>query len=122
MKSLKIVSILVLAVFSLSFGVSGVYAIEPAKDWKLHVKTVQLNETFTVAPSGFHIPEASFSTKYNKNYLNLVSTEGNSFTFKAVKPGITYINIILTPWYHILIYPPVDDRIITDTYVIIIKK
>lgn len=122
MKSLKIVSIFILAVFSLSFAVSGVYAVEPAKDWKLHVKTVQLNDTFTVAPSGIHIPEVSFNATYNKNYLTLVSTEGTTFTFKAIRPGITYVNIILTPWYHILIYPPVDDRKITDMYIIVIKK
>ncbi len=122
MKSLKIASLFILAIFTLSFAVSGVYALEPAKNWKLHVKTVKLNDTFTVAPSGMYIPEVSFDAQYNKNYLNLTSTEGTTFTFKAIKPGITCVNIILTPWYHVLIYPPVDDRKITDTYLIMIKK
>ena len=122
MKSLKIALIFVLAVFSMSFMVSGVSAAKMDTNWQFHVKTVELNDTFTVAPSGIHIPEVSFDAQYNKNYLNLVSTEGNTFTFKSTKPGITFVNIICTPWYHILIYPPVDDKTITDTYLIIIKK
>ncbi|MGB9978121.1 hypothetical protein [Methanobacterium sp.] len=122
MKNLKIVSILILASFTMSFMVTGVSAAKMDPNWQFHVKTVELNDTFTTAPSGIHIPEVSFDAQYNKNYLNLVSTEGNTFTLKATKPGITFVNIICTPWYHILIYPPVDDSTITDTYMIIIKK
>lgn len=122
MKSLKIASIFILTVISLSFMVSGVSAVEKSPNWQLHVKTVKLNDTFTAMPSGMYIPEVSFDAQYNKNYLKLLSTEGNTFKFKAVKPGITYVNIILIPWYHILIYPPIDDKIITDTYIIVIKK
>lgn len=117
MKHLKIASIFVLAVFALSFMVSGVYAAEKTSNWRLHVKTVELNETFTVAPSGIYIPEVSFDAKYNKNYLNLVSKEGNIFKFKAIKPGITYVNILLTPWY-----PPNSKATVVDTYIIIVKN
>lgn len=106
----------------MSFMVSGVSAAKIDSNWQYHIKIVELNDTFTAAPSGIHIPEVSFDTQYNKNYLNLISTEGNTFTFKAAKPSITFVNIICTPWYHILIYPPVDDSTITDTYMIIIKK
>ena len=122
MKSLKIAVIFILAVFSMSFMVSGVSAAKLDANWQFHVKTVGLNDAFTVAPSGIHIPEVSFDAQYNKNYLNLTSGEGNIFTFKAVKPGITFVNIICTPWYHILMYPPVDDSTITDTYMIIVKR
>ncbi len=122
MKNLKIAAMLILAVLSMSFMISGVSAAKLDPNWQFHVQTVKLNDTFTVTPSGIHIPEVSFDVQYNKNYLNLVSTEGNTFTLKAAKPGITVVNIICTPWYHILIYPPVDDRTITDTYMIIIKK
>jgi len=122
MKSLKIALFVILALFTMSFMVSGVSAAKMNPNWQFHIKTVELNDIFTVAPSGMHIPEVSFDAKYNKNYLNLISTEGNTFTFKPTKPGITLVNIICTPWYHILIYPPVDDSTITDTYMIIIKK
>ncbi len=122
MKSLKIVPVLILAIFAMGFMVSGVSAAKMDPNWQFHVKTVKLNDTFTAAPSGIHIPEVSFSAQYSKNYLNLISTEGNTFTFKATKPGITFVNIICTPWYHILIYPPVDDSTITDSYMILIKK
>ena len=122
MNNLKIASIFIVAVFSMSFMVSGVSAAKIDSNWQYHTKIVELNDTFTAAPSGIHIPEVSFDTQYNKNYLNLISTEGNTFTFKAAKPGIAFVNIICTPWYHILIYPPVDDSTITDTYMIIIKK
>lgn len=122
MNNLKIASIFIVTVFSMSFMVSGVSAAKMDSNWQFHVKTVKLNDTFTAAPSGIHIPEVSFNAQYNKNYLDLLSTEGNIFTFKATKQGIIFVNIICTPWYHILIYPPVDDRTITDTYMIIIKK
>ena len=122
MKSLKVVPVLILAVFAMSFMVSGASAAKMDPNWQFHVKTVYLNGTFTAAPSGMHIPEVSYDAQYSKNYLNLISTEGNTFTFKAAKPGITFVNIICAPWYHILIYPPVDDSTITDSYMIIIKK
>lgn len=122
MNSLKIASIFIVAVLSMSFMVSGVSAAKIESNWQYHIKIVELNDTFKAAPSGIHIPEVSFDAQYNKNYLNLISTEGNTFTFKATKPRITFVNIICTPWYHILIYPSVDDSTITDTYMIIIKK
>lgn len=122
MKSLKIAAIFVLAVITFSLTVSGAYAVQKSPDWQLHVKTVKLNETFTVGPSGMFIPEVSFDAQYNKRYLKLLSNEGNTFKLKAIKPGITFVNIICIPWYHILIYPPVDDKTITDTYIIFIKK
>ena len=122
MNSLKIASIFIVAVLSMSFMISGASAAKIDSNWQYHIKIVELNDTFTAAPSGIHIPEVSFDAQYNKNYLNLISTEGNTFTFKAIKPGITFVNIICTPWYHILIYPPVDDSTITDTYMLIIKK
>ena len=122
MKRLKAAVMIILVVFTMSFMVSGVSAAKLDSNWQFHIKTVNVNDTFTVAPSGIYIPEVSFDAKYNKNYLNIVSTEGNAFTFKATKPGIVFVNIICTPWYHILIYPPVDDSTITDTYMIIIKK
>ncbi|OEC84332.1 MULTISPECIES: hypothetical protein [Methanobacterium] len=122
MNNLKIASIFIVAVFSMSFMVSGVSAAKIDSNWQYHIKIVELNDTFTAAPSGIHIPEVSFNAQYNKNYLDLVSTEGNIFTFKAAKPGIAFVNIICTPWYHIMIDPPADDRTITDTYMVIIKK
>lgn len=120
MKNLKIASIFILTAFTMSFMVSGVSAAKMDANWQFHTKIVKLNDTITLAPSGAHIPEVSFDAQYNKNYLKLVSGEG--FTFKPIKPGITLVNIICTPWYHILIYPPVDRSTITDTYTIIIKK
>jgi len=122
MKNLKIVLMIILTLFTMSFMVSGVSSAKMDSNWQFHVKTVELNDAFTVVPSGIHIPEVSFDAQYNKNYLNLVSTEGNTFKFKSIKPGVTFVNIICTPWHHILIFPPVDDRAITDTYMIIIKK
>jgi hypothetical protein len=119
---LKIASMLILAVFTMSFTVTEVSAVKMDSNWQFHIKTVKLNDTFTVEPSGIHIPEVDFNAKYNEKYLNLVSTHGNTFTFKSIKPGITFVNIICTPWYHILIYPPVDDSTITDTYMIIVEK
>jgi len=115
MKILKVTSLIILVMVSMSIMVSGVNAAQDTAQWKFHVKAVNLGDTFTVAPSGFYIPEASFDVQYDKNYLNLVSKEGYDFTFKAIKPGIAIVNIIYIPWYS-------DRKTVTDTYLIIVKN
>lgn len=68
--------------------VSGVSAAKLDANWQFHVKTVGLNDAFTVAPSGIHIPEVSFDAQYNKNYLNLTSGEGNISRLKQLNPAL----------------------------------
>ena len=55
MNSLKIASIFIVAVFSMSFMISGASAAKIDSNWQYHIKIVELNDTFTAAPSGIHI-------------------------------------------------------------------